>query len=151
MTTLTGTKQLTVQTHPTHHSPAISLIGEIDVDTAPQLRQALAQALRQDVTPLDIDVSGVTFCDCSGLNAFLEAFQQATAAGGSLRLHHPSPPLCRLVELTDCGFLLYGSPAVSPPRRADALWALPAPDATAFYAAMDRISPRSPAVMGGGR
>jgi anti-anti-sigma factor len=151
MTTLTATKQLTVHHHYTRHGPVIALAGEIDLDTAPQLREVLAQALREDLTTLDIDVSGVTFCDCSGLNAFVEAFQQSAAAGGCLRLHHPRPLLCRLVDLTGCGFLLHGRPAASPPRRADVLWALPAPDSSAFHAAMDRISPRSPVVVGGAR
>jgi anti-sigma B factor antagonist len=47
------------------------------------------QALITLAGEIDIDLTAVTFCDCSGLTAFLHASQQTTAADGSLRLHYP--------------------------------------------------------------
>jgi anti-sigma B factor antagonist len=61
----------------------------------------------------EIDLTYVTFCDCSGLNAFLEAAQRTAAAGGALRLHDPPAMVARLLTLTGSGFLLAAFPMPS--------------------------------------
>ncbi|MEV7341158.1 STAS domain-containing protein [Streptomyces sp. NPDC093544] len=52
----------------------------------------------------------MTFCDSSGINAFLYALSHTAAAGGLLQLHHPSPALERLVALTGTGSLFLTLP-----------------------------------------
>ncbi|MFD9395163.1 STAS domain-containing protein [Streptomyces sp. NPDC060000] len=107
----------------------ITLSGEIDLDSAPLLCASLERCLRDGSHTIDVDLTSVRFCDCSGLNAFLRAAQQTTVAGGALRLHHPPPMLARMLELTGCGFLLLGppfGPRPSPPGDAPAAPA-PAP------------------------
>ncbi|MFF5719801.1 STAS domain-containing protein [Streptomyces buecherae] len=88
----------------------ITLAGEIDLITAPLVRVSLERSLLDGMRVIDVDLAAVTFCDCSGLNTFLRAAQQTTAAGGTLRLHHPPPTLVRIVELTGWGALLIGLP-----------------------------------------
>jgi anti-sigma B factor antagonist len=95
-------------------SPAlITLTGEIDMTSAPLLRASLRQCLRDGIRSIRVDLTYVTFCDCSGLNAFLDAAQNTAAAGGTLRLHDPPAMLARLLDLTGSGFLL----AAPLPRR----------------------------------
>ncbi|WP_371614046.1 STAS domain-containing protein [Streptomyces sp. NBC_00454] len=93
----------------------IAPAGELDVSTVHLLRAALARCLHDDVRTIDIDLSAVTFCDCSGLGVLLSAWWRITAAGGTLRLHHPPPVLVRIIGITRSGFLLGDRPALALP------------------------------------
>jgi anti-anti-sigma factor len=97
---------LNVRRRDTKNRALITLSGEIDLTSAPQVRWSLAQCLHDGVHAIEVDLTSVTFCDCSGINAFLHASRRTAAAGASLRLHHPSPALTRLFALTGCGSLL---------------------------------------------
>lgn len=88
----------------------ITLAGEIDLATAPLVRTALAECLNDGMRITDVDLTEVTFCDASGLNAFLTASGLATKAGTILRLHHPPPIMIRIIEITGSGFLLHEVP-----------------------------------------
>lgn len=102
--------QLTVYRHDRRKRALITLVGEIDLGSAPLVRTTLAQCLHDGIRTIDIDLTPVTFCDCSGLNTFLLAAQRTTEAGGTLRLHHPPPTLALLLDLTGAEFLLLGVP-----------------------------------------
>ncbi|MCM2419104.1 STAS domain-containing protein [Streptomyces sp. RKAG293] len=84
----------------------ITLSGDIDLDSAPLLNAALEQCLHDGSRTIDVDLSAVTFCDCTGLNTFLFFLQRATAVGGTLRLHRPPVTVARLFSLTDTSSLL---------------------------------------------
>ncbi|MEI5098488.1 STAS domain-containing protein [Streptomyces sp. PmtG] len=107
--------QLNVYRHDRRTRALITLAGEIDLETVPLMRAALERCLRDGMRTIDVDLTPVTFCDCSGLNAFIEAFLRSTAAGGTLRLHYPPPMLARMIDLTGCGSVLMGLPAVPGP------------------------------------
>ncbi|MFF7729231.1 STAS domain-containing protein [Streptomyces sp. NPDC008001] len=107
--------QLNVYRHDRKTRTLITLAGEIDLETVPLMHAALERCLRDGVRTIDVDLASVTFCDCSGLNAFIEAFLTSTTAGRTLRLHYPPPLLTRMVDLTGCDFVLMGLPAVPGP------------------------------------
>jgi len=117
--------QLVVHRRDRRNRALITLVGEIDLESAPLVRTSLARCLSDGIRTIDVDLTPVTFCDCSGLNAFLDAAQETAQAGGTLRLHHPPPTLDRILDLSGCGFLLLGTPfghgpsptALVPPRR----------------------------------
>jgi len=111
--------QLTVYRHDRRKRALITLAGEIDLESAPLVRTALVRCLSDGIRTIDIDLTPVTFCDCSGLNAFLHAAQKTAEAGGTLRLHHPPPTLGLILDLTCSGFLLLGVPFghLSPPLK----------------------------------
>ncbi|KJK35670.1 anti-sigma factor antagonist [Streptomyces variegatus] len=118
--------QLTIYRHDQRHRALITLAGEIGLESAPLVRAALAQCLSDGIRIVDVDLTPVTFCDCSGLNAFLYAAQRTRRAGGILRLHNPPQSLRRILDLTGCGFLLLGLPlGHRPPSLGD----VPAPAA----------------------
>ncbi|MDG4857975.1 STAS domain-containing protein [Streptomyces sp. T-3] len=143
--------QLNVYRHDRNKRALITLAGEIDLESVPLLRKTLERCLRDGITTIDIDLTPVTFCDCTGLNTFIEAAQQISAAGGSLQLHYPPPMLARMVALSHCSFLL-SSPATTPamplpPSRIPVLvpTALPVP----CFEALHRLAPVAPVASGG--
>jgi anti-sigma B factor antagonist len=106
--------QLNVHRHDHAARALITLAGEIDLATAPLVRAALAACLRDGIRTADVDLTAVTFCDASGLNAFLTASALAIDAGTTLQLHYPPPALARMIKITGCGFLLHELHAVRP-------------------------------------
>ncbi|MEV4927149.1 STAS domain-containing protein [Streptomyces roseoverticillatus] len=107
--------QLSVYRRDKQSRSLITLSGEIDLDTAPLVSATLRECLYGGVRSIDVDLTAVTFCDMSGLNAFLHASAAATTAGGGLLLHHPPSELRRILTLTGCTFLL----SVPPARRTE--------------------------------
>ncbi|MBC2905362.1 STAS domain-containing protein [Streptomyces cupreus] len=107
--------QLNVHRHDHTTHALITLAGEIDLATAPLVRAALAACLRDGIRTADVDLTAVTFCDASGLNALLTASRLAADAGATLQLHYPPPTLARIAEITGSGFLLHDLHAVRTP------------------------------------
>ncbi|MCZ4124856.1 MULTISPECIES: STAS domain-containing protein [Streptomyces] len=97
---------LNVHRHDDGSRTLIAVAGDIDLDSAPLLRVSLEQCLLDGIRSIDVDLSAVTFCDCSGLNLFLSARRRTAAAGGALCLHHPSRSVARLFALTGFTSLL---------------------------------------------
>lgn len=77
---------------------AFQVVGELEMSTAPQLRQTLT-SLPAD-TRLMLDLSGLTFCDSSGLNALLIVHRYFDAGGGRLVLTAAPRRVVELLELT---------------------------------------------------
>jgi anti-sigma B factor antagonist len=109
--------------HDRGHHTTITLVGEIDLDTAPALSLMVGDCLHEAIRTIDIDLTALAFCDVSGLNVFLATAERTASAGGWLRLHHPRPNMARLLDLSDTGFLLRTPPPASSTS--------PAPDAMA--------------------
>ncbi|WP_159396467.1 STAS domain-containing protein [Streptomyces sp. Sge12] len=76
--------------------------GEMDIDRAPMLHAALHAAITQPGGPAEIvvDLSDLSFCDSSGLNALIQARQTAAEHGRRIILRDPQPQFRRLLELT---------------------------------------------------
>lgn len=89
----------------------LTVAGEIDIDSATRLRRFLTRCLLDGHSVIDVDLAGVTFCDCSGLRVFLDISEAAADAGGALRLHNPRPMVARLFTITGTGTLLLALPA----------------------------------------
>jgi anti-anti-sigma factor len=64
---------------------ALTVSGELDMATAPELREHLAAALDSGVTRIVVDLRDVTFVDSVGLAAVLHA-RSRLLAGGRLAL-----------------------------------------------------------------
>lgn len=77
----------------------VVVVGEMDIDTAPELRSRLLAAVRaHDLVILDL--GGVTFIDSQGLSVLLRVNAEARAAGSVLRLGRASARVRQLLELT---------------------------------------------------
>jgi anti-anti-sigma factor len=89
---------------PSRPSPAtarVAVIGEVDLATAPVLRDQLLGVLH-DYGPdvLDVDLGGVTFLDCAGVGALVGVRNAAVQAGRQIRVAHPQPIVRRILEVT---------------------------------------------------
>lgn len=80
----------------------VRVAGEVDLATAPQLREAVHLLLVSTPTPINIalELSKVSFLDSSGLSVIVAGFKQARMQGGTLTLEAPTPPVLRLLEMT---------------------------------------------------
>ena len=91
----------------------VTVSGELDLDTAPQLASAAIDALHdRGVQVLIIDLAGVTFIDSTALGALVRVNNAATAAKIELRLQAVSPRVAQLLKITgmDSAFAIYPAP-----------------------------------------
>jgi anti-sigma B factor antagonist len=79
----------------------VTLAGEIDLYTAPRLQSELLAAMRSaDPALVVVDMSGVEFCDSTGMNVLLAAHRHACERGGDLALAAPRAPVRKILEVT---------------------------------------------------
>ncbi|WP_314408733.1 anti-sigma factor antagonist [Streptomyces sp. DSM 40484] len=100
-----ATAALKVETHRTGERITVVATGEIDMDTCPALRHTLGEALAESVRGVDLDLAGVDFCDCSGLNVLLLVRRRASADGKTVAVRSASRAVERLLTLSDTSSL----------------------------------------------
>lgn len=103
-------------------------IGEIDLYTAPRLQSELAAVIASaaPASRVIVDMSGVEFCDSTGMNVLLSCLRQARERGGELELAAPRPAVRKILSVTglDAVFtvadfqLSSGGPCLPVPRCA---------------------------------
>jgi anti-sigma B factor antagonist len=64
----------------------VQVVGEIDVYTAPQLRERLDAEIDAGRYDVVVDLSGVTFMDSTGLGVLVGRLKQIRLNDGSMRL-----------------------------------------------------------------
>ncbi|MER6522897.1 STAS domain-containing protein [Streptomyces sp. NPDC001553] len=69
----------------------LRLAGELDLETGSAIRDAVRNCLDNRPALLRIDISGVSFCDCSGIAALLWAKAEAGRAGTGFHLSGGPP------------------------------------------------------------
>ena len=84
----------------------VRLDGESDVTVRGQLRAALTAQVAAGAPHLVVDLSGLSFIDCSCLRVLWQVSRVAEEAGGSLRLAAPQPAVVRLMEMLSAGQLI---------------------------------------------
>lgn len=77
-----------------------ALSGELDIASAPALREQLLSLLRPAAGRLVIDLSAVRYADASGLAVLAGTARRARLLGGFLRLAAPAPAVARVLRLT---------------------------------------------------
>ena len=78
----------------------IEVGGEIDVYTAPKLREAIVAAVDAGHTNLIIDVQKVEFLDSTGLGVLVGALKRVRADGGSLDIVCTQERILKIFEIT---------------------------------------------------
>jgi anti-sigma B factor antagonist len=74
----------------------LKLSGEADIATAPNLRQALGEAIEGSTRSLELDLRECRFIDSTGLHAIIEAGRSLAEKGRSLTLRSPQEHVRRL-------------------------------------------------------
>jgi anti-sigma B factor antagonist len=78
----------------------VTASGELDLYTAPRLQTVLASLLRERVDRVVVDLSGIEFCDSTGMNVLLSAMKRLKEQGGTLELAAPRPAVRRILQVT---------------------------------------------------
>ena len=77
----------------------VTVVGEIDISTAPQLRERLFERAATGA-PLVVDLGQVSFIDSVGLAVLVGTANRAAAHGGSLQVACGQPKIQELLRLT---------------------------------------------------
>ena len=77
----------------------VTLSGELDLATAPQLRDHLSHLYASGVRVFVLDSAGVSFIDSVGLSVLLALFRRCREEDGSLTIKAPSRVMKRTLEV----------------------------------------------------
>jgi len=93
--------------------------GDVDIATAPCLRETLLLAIQRYGPTISVDLQGVTFLDCAGIDALLAAARRARLEGGQVRVTRPSARAWRVISLLGLQDLLTGPDNLKPETTAE--------------------------------
>jgi anti-sigma B factor antagonist len=86
----------------------LALTGELDLHTRDALIRATVLALDETLDLLEFDASELTFCDSSGMSAFLAVRNIAEEHGARILLTRPSDQVRALLKVSGLHELLTG-------------------------------------------
>ena len=78
----------------------VSVAGELDIATAEQAYSYLSEVIDGRAAPVTVDLSGLTFCDASGLGVLARAARYARQKGRQLALASARPSLLKIMRIT---------------------------------------------------
>lgn len=78
----------------------VTVCGELGLDAGQGFQRALKEALGRSARGIDLDLSGVGFCDCSALNILISLRGRALEQGKTVVVRATSPVSERLLVLT---------------------------------------------------
>lgn len=81
----------------------VQLDGELDMETAPQLQEVVGKL--GDRT-LEVDLSGVSFVDSTGLKCLLDISKEWRQKGGQMLILRPRPDVAEVIRLVGLDGLL---------------------------------------------
>ncbi len=81
-------------------SAVLSVNGEVDVYTAPTLRERILSAMNEGATTIVIDLSNVSFMDSTGLGILVGALKRMRQADGELHVVCDSEPVLKIFRVT---------------------------------------------------
>lgn len=100
----------------------VGVTGEIDVASAPALRDTLLALLNRGADSLVVDLRGVTFIDSTGVGSLLRVHHRQGLLGGSVHFVVDQPAVLRVLDLMQLRRRLHVTPSVAavgqccPPR-----------------------------------
>jgi anti-sigma B factor antagonist len=78
----------------------VRLLGELDMSTAPQLREELLRLASNGATQVTVDLSELQFVDSTGLSVLIAGLRRLRERGGDMALRSPTPGTLRVLEIT---------------------------------------------------
>jgi len=95
-----GRAPITVRTRHQDGVPVISVTGEIDVYTAPTLRERLNELVADGEYHLVVDMAGVDFLDSTGLGVLVGGLKRARSHEGTLQLVCDQEKILKVFRIT---------------------------------------------------
>ena len=86
------------ESHPPYTVLAVK--GEVDVYTAPRLREKLVELVSQDKLQVIVDLEGVDFLDSTGLGVLVGGLKRLRSHDGDLGLVCSQPRVLKVFEIT---------------------------------------------------
>lgn len=84
----------------TDATAVVRVVGELDLATAPQLRERLAGLTNSGVRTVTVDLAHLDFIDSTGLHVLVSGLKRLRELGGDLWLRSPKPSAMKLFEMT---------------------------------------------------
>jgi anti-sigma B factor antagonist len=95
-----GLMELSLATRTLGEHTVLEVGGEVDVYTAPRLRERLIELVDAGATSVVVDLGRVDFLDSTGLGVLVGALKRLRAAGGGLVLVCDKEPLLKIFRIT---------------------------------------------------
>lgn len=98
----------------------LSFSGEVDLHTAPVMKETIYKTLEEGVKDIILDLGGISFMDSSGLGVLVGTLKRVRSAGGSVCLICFRDSVLKVLRLTglDQVFTIYSSlEEYEPPSR----------------------------------
>ncbi|WP_432906819.1 STAS domain-containing protein [Micromonospora matsumotoense] len=98
----------------------LRLAGELDLGAAGALNAEIDRLVADGERHLLLDLGGLTFCDSTGIAAFVRGDNMAAAHGGWLRLSGATGRVDRVLQITGLADVLRYQPETADPRSSSA-------------------------------
>lgn len=92
--------ELSLTSHVVDQGVVVQVGGEVDVFTAPQLREQFAELTRAGHHHLIVDLEGVTFLDSTGLGVLIGALKRVRPHGGSVQVVTTHERIIKVFRIT---------------------------------------------------
>jgi len=94
---------------------SVSVAGEVDLATAPELKEALAEVIGAGARWLLVDLSNATFIDSTTLGVLMGAVKRIRPAGGELVIACHDANIRKIFEITllDRVFQIFETPGAA--------------------------------------
>ena len=92
--------QMTIDDHLDGDRAVLTVTGEVDVYTAPTLREHILTAIGEGASTVVVDLSGVSFMDSTGLGILVGALKRLRQAEGTLHVVCDSEPVLKIFRVT---------------------------------------------------
>jgi anti-sigma B factor antagonist len=94
------TDNLVLETNDRGDMTVVSVKGEVDLYTAPSLKERVADLVSAGRTRLAVDLAGVEFMDSTGLGVLIGGLKRCKEAGGYLALVAPRESVVKVLAIT---------------------------------------------------
>jgi len=90
----------------------VSVAGEVDLATAPELKEALTEVVNDGARGVLVDLSNATFIDSTTLGVLMGAVKRLRPTGGELAIACNDPNIRKIFEITllDRVFAIFDTP-----------------------------------------
>lgn len=78
----------------------VFLSGELDIYTAPELKDTLLKIVSQNNHTLEVDLENISYMDSTGIGVFINAFKNAKKTNSHLQLINLQEKVLRLFKIT---------------------------------------------------
>ena len=89
----------------------ITVKGEVDLYTSPDLRSAIMKAVRKAKAQVAVDLAGVEYMDSSGVATLVEGFKSAHEQSKTFTLVAPSESVMKVLQLAKLDGIFEISPS----------------------------------------